>query len=524
VKIPTKKELIELQKKYRTDKKIGEVFGVPGRLVAYWRSKKKIGTYNLPKYSREKITELWERYGNDKLAGAELGVSGPGFRQWRLKYGLKNKPARLKYEQLELSLPDNIRKIKNSRRETFVQKILAKKAGLKSVEEGQVIEVQPDIAITGIEASLVLNHFKEIGAAKVWDKSKIAIVFDRPNLNPLEQSTSSLKIIREFIKKQGIEKFYDIGWGASHQVVIEEGLILPNQLALATDEHASAFGGVGAFSAFVTAADMAAIWALGRAWLKVPSSIKIILKGSLMRGVSARDIVLKLFHDFGSGGANYRALEFYGEAISTMSMSQRFILASFSRDFNAKSVLIPFDDLTQKYYRKISRQKINPIPADLDALYENEIDVDVSYLTPQIAHINHLSNVKPIEEYAGKKLDMIVLGGCVNGNLNDLDLAAGILKGRRVHRDTRVFIVPGSRKVYLEALEKGFIRLFIESGCVVTSPGIDVQQWSGADSERSLVTCNCTQMRCGDVYLGSLATAAASALEGAITDPRKYLL
>jgi 3-isopropylmalate/(R)-2-methylmalate dehydratase large subunit len=524
VKIPTKKELIELQKKYRTDKKIGEIFGVPGRLVAYWRSKKKIGTYNLPKYSREKITELWERYGSDKLAGTELGVSGPGFRQWRLKYGLKNKPIRLKYEQLELSLPDNLRKAKNSRHETFVQKILAKKAGLKSVEIGQIVETEPDISIVGIEAGLVLNHFKEIGALKVWDKSKIAIIFDRPNLAQTEQSSLSSKTVREFIKKQGIERFYDIGWGASHQVMIEEGLIFPNQLGLVMDDHALVYGGMGAFSTYVTATDMAAIWALGRTWLKTPPSIKIILKGSLTRGVYARDIVLKLFHDFGAGGANYRALEFYGEAISNMSMSQRFIMAGFSREFNVKSVFIPFDDLTYKYFRKITRQKINPVLADINACYENELEIDVSYLTPQIAHINHLSNVKPIEEYAGKRLDLIMMSGCVNGNLNDLELAASILKGRRVHRDTRVFVVPGSRKVYLEALEKGIIRSFVESGCVVASPGLDIQQCSGADSEKSLVTCNCAQMRCGEVYMGSLATAAASALEGAITDPRKYLL
>jgi homoaconitase/3-isopropylmalate dehydratase large subunit len=181
------------------------------------------------------------------------------------------------------------------------------------------------------------------------------------------------------------------------------------------------YGGMGAFSTYVTATDMAAIWALGRTWLKTPPSIKIILKGSLTRGVYARDIVLKLFHDFGAGGANYRALEFYGEAISNMSMSQRFIMAGFSREFNVKSVFIPFDDLTYKYFRKITRQKINPVLADINACYENELEIDVSYLTPQIAHINHLSNVKPIEEYAGKRLDLIVLSGCVNGNLNDLE-------------------------------------------------------------------------------------------------------
>lgn len=523
MKIPTKKELLELQKKYRTDKKIGEVFGVPGRLVTYWRSKKKIGPYNLPKYSREKITELWERYGNDKLAGLELGVSGPGFRQWRIKYSLKQKPASLKFEQLELSLPDSLRKNKSARKETFARKLLAKKAGLKSVEEGQIIEVQPDMAIVGIEAALVLNHFKEMGAARVWDKSRIIIVFDRPIAALQENSVTSLKAVREFIKKQGIERFYDIGWGISHQIIVEEGLVMPNHLAIGTANHTLAYGGIGALSTDITAIDMAAIWANGSIWLKVPSTIKIVVKGALARGVSARDIVLKLYHDFGVGGANYRAIEFFGEAMTTMSISQRFVMASLTREFNAKSVLVPFDNLTQKYLKKFTRQKFTPLTADADAQYENELEINVSYLTPQVASIDHLSHVKPVEEVAGKKIDLIVLGGCSHGSLNDLEQAAAVLKGRRVHRDTRVLIVPSSRNAYLEAIEKGIIRLFVESGCVMTSPGFDVKQWSMADNERVLATCGCAHLQGKEIYLCSPATAAASALEGAIADPRRYL-
>jgi 3-isopropylmalate/(R)-2-methylmalate dehydratase large subunit len=523
VKIPTKKELIELQKKYRTDKKIGEVFGVPGRLVAYWRTKKKIGPYNQPKYSREKITELWERFGNDKLGGLELGVSGPGFRQWRIKYGLKQKPIRLKFEQLELSLPDSSRKLKTTRKETFVRKLIAKKAGLKSVEEGQIVEVAPDMTVVGVEAALVLNHFKEMGAARLWDKSKVIVIFDKPISSLQEHNHTSLKAVREFIKKHSIEKFYDIGWGVSHQVIAEEGLVLPNHLVFSSNSHALAYGGIGALSTEVSAIDIASVWASGRTWMKVPQTIRVVVKGLLARGVGAKDIVLKLFHDFGAGGANYRSVEFCGDTISTMSISQRFTMAGLTRDFNAKSVLVPFDGITQKYLKKFTRQKFAPMIADLDARYENELEIDVSYLTPQVATIDHLSHVKPVEEVSGKKLDLIVMGGCSHGTLADLEQAATILKGRRVHRDTRVLVLPGSRNAYLDAIEKGFIKMFVESGCVVASPGFDIRQWSFGDTERTLATCNCSHLHGKEIYLGSPATAAASALEGAITDPRKYL-
>ncbi len=523
MKIPTKKELIELQKKYRTDKKIGEVFGVPGRLVAYWRSKKKIGPYNQPKYSREKITELWERFGNDKLAGLELGVSGPGFRQWRIKYGLKQKPIRLKFEQLELSLPDNIRKSKTTRKETFIRKLIAKKAGLKVVDEGQVVEVAPDSIVVGVEVALVLNHFKEMGATRIWDKSKIAVVFDRPISTLGNLNHASLKAVREFIKKHGIERFYDIGWGVSHQVITEEGLILPNYLVFGSNSHALAFGGIGALATEVSAMDIASVWATGRAWIKVPPTVKIIIRGTLARGVGAKDIVLKLFHDFGAGGANYRAIEFGGDTISSMSISQRFTIAGLTRDFNAKSVLVPFDAITQKYLKKFSRQKFAPIMADQDARYENELEIDVSYLTPQVATVDHASHVKPVEEVSGKKVDLIVMGGCSHGSLADLEQAAAILKGRRVHRETRVLVLPDSRNAYIEAIDKGYIKTLVESGCVVASSGFDIKQWSLGDTERTLATCNCSYPHGKEIFLGSPATAAASALEGAITDPRKYL-
>jgi 3-isopropylmalate/(R)-2-methylmalate dehydratase large subunit len=533
VKIPKKKELLELQKKYRTDKKIAEVYGVPSRLVAYWRSKKNIGPYGFSKYSREKIVDLWERYGDDRLAGAELGISGPGFRQWRIKYGIKKKPAQLKMEQLELDLRDTYRKSRNFRRETFIRKVLAKKSGLKSVEEGQIINVQPDLAVSIDDTGEVINQFKQIGLPKIWDHSKIAIILNYWTQNGLDKIADVHKIIREFVKKHRIERFFDIGWGISQQIVLEEGLILPGRLVYATDIHATSYGCIGALSTCISPLEMAVVWASGRIWLKVPETIKVVIKGLPGRGVLVKDIILRLSRDLRFEEANYKALEFYGDAVSTMTVSQRLTLTSFSMEVGAKSAVVPFDEVCQRYLKRITKEKFSPIVADSNAKYENEIEVDVSYLTPQVARPDNIGYVKPVEDVAGKKIDQVILNGCTCGQLDDLETVASILRGRRIHRDTRMVIVPASRKTYLEAIDKGYIRSLVGSGCVVLNPGcgscISAHKEMLATDERVLTTNNRdffwnTDFKNLEVYLASPATAAATALEGAIVDPRKYLL
>lgn len=533
MRIPKKKELLELQKKYRTDKKIAEVYGVPSRLVAYWRSKKNIGPYGLSKHSREKIVDLWERYGDDRLAGAELGISGPGFRQWRIKYSLKKKPAQLKMEQLELNLRDTYRKSRNFRRETFIRKVLAKKSGLKSVEEGQIINVQPDLAVSVDDTGQIINQFKQIGLPKIWDHSKIAIILNHWTKNESERTADAHKRIREFVKKHRIERFFDIGWGISHQIVLEEGLILPGRLVVATDTHAISYGCIGAFSTCISPLEMAVVWVSGRIWLKVPETIKVVINGFLARGVLAKDIILKLSRDLHFEEANYKALEFYGEAVSTMTVPQRLTLTSFSMEVGAKSAVVPFDEVSQRYLKRITKEKFSPIVADSNAKYENEIEVDISYLTPQVACPDNVSHIKPVEDVAGKKIDQVILSGCTSGRLDEIETAASILRGRRIHRDTRMVIVPASRKTYLEAIDKGYIRSLVGSGCVVLSPGCGSCMGAHKDmlatDERVLTTNNreffwCTDFKNLEVYLASPATAAATALEGAIADPRKYLL
>lgn len=530
MKIPKKKELIELQKKYRTDKKIGEVYGVPSRLVAYWRLKKKIGPYSFPKYADEKILELWERYGDDARAGAELGISAAGFRQWRRKYNINRKPVQLRLEQLELPLIDSNGR-KNSRQETGVQKILARKSGLKRVEIGQAVTVEPDLAMSHDDTMLVMKYFSQLDKERVWNPGKIAIVLDHRISPKTRETAESHKNIREFVKKQKIRNFYDLGEGICHQVVIENGLILPGQLAFGTDKHSSSYGGLGALATDVIPEDMASIWASGKTAMTVPETVKVVIKGHAAKAVYARDIILKLTRDLSPAIIENRAIEFTGPAVSVMSISERFTMTNASAELGARFSMIPFDDVTARFTRKLSKSRSTPIKSDPDALYFQEIEVDISYLTPQVGCPDRNNHVVPVEEAAGKRLDLVILGSCINGRLEDLEIAARILRGRRIHRDLRMIIMPGSRKVMSEALDKGFIKTFLDSGCIIANPGCDsclrANPESLAKGERALTTSNLARngqkiVGIPEIYSASPATIAASALEGAITDPRKY--
>ena len=530
MRIPKKKELLELQRKYRTDRKIGEVYGVPARLVTYWRTKKKISAYSFPKYTEEKITELWERFGDDTKAGEELNISKAGFRQWRRRYSIEYKPIQLRLEQLEFDLPELNRR-KNSRRETIAQKLLAKKSGLKKVEVGEVVNIEPDMVISRDDASAALKYFLQIGAERVWDPSKIIIALDKQYSSGNGNGyPAPRKTVREFVKKQKIKSFYDIGQGLCHQLVLENGLIQPGQLTLGTDSQAMIYGSIGAFGADISAIEMGAIWATGRIWLQVPKSIKIYLDGHVSRGVFARDIALKLSRDLATDSADYKSLEFYGPVINSMSISERFALTSLSESLGCKSIIIPFDEITGRYLRRFGKAKPSPIAADSDADYFREITLDTTYLTPQIGVSGKSDEVVPVEELTGKRIELVVLGSCGSGRIEDIEAAARIMRGRHVFHDVRMYIVPASRNVFMEALDKGFVKTLSDSGAIFMNPGcgicMDIHQRMMEPGERAMTTSHCSHIfdsdSSNDIYLVSPATAAASAIEGVVADPRKY--
>ncbi len=528
MKIPKKHELLELQKKYRTDRKIGEFFGVPGRLVAYWRSKKGIPAFSQPKYSRETILDLWERYGNDRLAGAELEITGPAFRQWRIKYNIKSKPQQLKFRQLELPLLDIPRRSRNSRKETLIQKIIARKAGLKSVEEGDTVELTPDLVTCGAEITTVLGHFKKIGAARIWDNNKIVAVLDQ-RISPIAVDDHvTPKSLRDWARKQGIGNFFDCGSGVPHQIVCEQGLAKPGDLVFGSNAYVSSCGGIGAVGLPAAALELASIWAIGRIWYKIPPTVKVVLTGKIPRGLSAADIALKLEHDLFHHVVAGKAIEIFGDVVSTLSLFSRLTLAGPVFKPAAAAVSVHLDEISWKNLRKYYRQKLTPLNADPDARYADEMEINIGYLTPLVAsrekgRESSKPKIKAAEEFAGRKIDTVIIGGCHGGSLDDFALAAAILRGRHISRDVQVIIVPGSRKTYLEAVEKGFIRSFIESGCVVSSPGCSRSEWPTGDAERVVATSFCGDS-VNEIYVTSAATAAASAVDGAVTDPRKYLL
>jgi len=541
MKIPRKEELLKLQEKYKTDKKIGEALGgVPEYLVAYWRRKKKIGRYSFPKYSKEEIKDLWERYGNDQKAGEKLGISKAGFYKWRKRYEFLEKPKVLKFQQLDFLMSGQLNYSgstgfmtrPDSGNMTMAQKLLAKKAGKAQVVVGEIVSVEPDLAMSHDNAGLVIKQFRQIGQPQVWNPDKIVIPLDHRAPAESEKTATAHKSIREFVKEQGIRNFYDIKEGICHQVVIEKGHILPGQLAVGTDSHTTSYGCLGALSTGIGATEMAVVWATGKIWLRVPESIKIIIDGKMPRGVYAKDVILFIIGQLTVEGASYKSVGFYGETVSRMSVSERFTLCNLSMEMGAKFAVVPFDRVTQKYLSEVTSQRYEPILSDSEAIYEKEYIFYVSKLEPQVACPHNVDNVKPVSQVEGIKIDQVVLGSCTNGRLDDLEVAAKILKGKKVNPHVRMLVLPATRTIYSQAIKKGYLQTFLDAGAVILNPGcgpcLGAHEGILAAGEKCLATTNRNfKGRMGspdsEVYLASPALAAATAIKGEIADPREYL-
>lgn len=424
---------------------------------------------------------------------------------------------------------------------TIVQKILAKSTGQTSVQVGDVVEPRVDVAMSHENAALVINQFlevyKETGLEpNVWDPSKIAIIFDHRVPAESSKTASNHKKIREFVSAQGITKFHDIRGdegGICHQILPENGYIRPGYVVVGTDSHTTTHGALGAFSFGIGATEMASVWTLGTVLnVEVPGTIKVVINGELSKYVSPKDIILHLIGKISAQGANFKVIEFHGDTIKNMSTSGRLVLSNMSVEAGATAGIVPADDETVRYLREVAGVKdaIEFVLPDDDAAYEQIVEIDASKLTLQIACPHTVDNVKPIEAVEGIKINQIVIGSCTNGRLDDLEIAANILRGKKVNQDTRMLIFPASWKIYKEALSQGYIMDFISAGAVVMNPGcgccLGVHQGALGDKEISLSTTNRNfKGRQGnpnaDVYLCSPAVAAASAITGVITNPAK---
>ncbi len=424
---------------------------------------------------------------------------------------------------------------------TIAEKILARKSGKAHVKPGDIVEPAVDLAMSHENAALVINQFLEIYQGtglepRVWNPDNITIIFDHRVPAESSKTANNQKKIREFVTAQGIRKFHeirgDVG-GICHQVLPENGYVRPGSLVLGTDSHTTSHGALGAFAMGIGATEMASVWCLGTILnLEVPATIKVNVTGKLPEYIYPKDIILHVIGRLTANGATFKALEFHGSVIANMSVSGRLTLANMSVEAGATAGIIPADAVTIQYLQAEAgvKEPTEPVLADADAFYEQTIDIDVTNLEPQIACPHTVDNVKPVREVAGEILHQIVIGSCTNGRLDDLEIAARILKGKKVADTVRMLVFPASGRIYQAALQKGYIADLAASGAVIMNPGcgccLGVHQGALADGEIALATTNRNfKGRMGnpnaEVYLCSPATAAVSAITGTITDPRE---
>ena len=416
--------------------------------------------------------------------------------------------------------------------QTISEKIFAKHSGQKKVYAGEFVDADIDLAMSHDNTVLVSTIFNKIGVKKVWNPDKIVVVLDHRTPANTSKTAENHKIIREFIKEQNITNFFDIGEGICHQVLPENGFVCPGMLIVGSDSHTTTYGAFGAFGTGIGATDMSAVWTKGKLWFKVPETLRFNVSGTLSRYVSAKDVILHIIGKIGADGANYKSCEFYGERIENMSIDGRMCISNQAMEMGAKVAIIPPDKKTVDYVASKANVKFDVVYSDKDAEYEKIYSFDITDIEPQIACPDKVDNVKPVSDVAGTEIHQAVLGSCANGRLEDLAVAAEILKGKTISKNVRMIIVPASRQIYLKAIEKKYIQTFLSAGATVVNPGcgpcLGLHQGVLAEGEVVISSTNRNfKGRMGasgaEIYLGSPATVAASSLKGEITNPRDVI-
>lgn len=413
---------------------------------------------------------------------------------------------------------------------TMTQKILAAHAGLSTVKAGDLILASLDLVLgNDITSPVAIKEFAKLGKDSVFDKEKITMIMDHFVPNKDIKAAEQCKTCRSFCSDMDITHFYDVGdMGIEHALIPEKGLVTAGDVVIGADSHTCTYGALGAFSTGVGSTDMACGMAIGKAWFKVPSAIRIELTGALRPYVSGKDVILHIIGKIGVDGALYRSMEFGGKGLSSLSMADRFTIANMAIEAGAKNGIFETDYKTLLYLNQHSSKSHKIYEADYDAEYDKKLYINLSEIEPTVAFPHLPENAKTFSEIEDIKIDQVVIGSCTNGRIEDLQAAAEILKGRHVAKGVRVIIIPATQQVYLDAMEQGLLKIFIESGAVVSTPtcGPCLGGYMGilADGERAVTTTNRNFVgRMGhtgsEVYLASPATAAASALTGRITSP-----
>lgn len=413
---------------------------------------------------------------------------------------------------------------------TMTQKILAAHAGLDAVAAGQLIEADLDLVLgNDITSPVAIHEIEKMNVDGVFHKDKIALVMDHFVPNKDIKSAQHCKCVREFACKNEITNYFDVGqMGIEHALLPEKGLTVAGDVIIGADSHTCTYGALGAFSTGVGSTDMAAGMATGKAWFKVPSAIKVVVTGKPRKYIRGKDLILHLIGRIGVDGALYQSLEFTGDGIANLTMDDRFTIANMAIEAGAKNGIFPVDDLAEAYMKAHSKRPYKIYEADADAEYEREIVIDLSTLKSTVSFPHLPENTKTIDEVGDIKIDQVVIGSCTNGRLDDLRCAAEILKGKKVADGVRVIVIPATQQIYLDAMEEGLLKIFIEAGAIVSTPtcGPCLGGYMGilAEGERCVSTTNRNFVgRMGhvesEIYLASPAVAAASAITGRISGP-----
>lgn len=413
---------------------------------------------------------------------------------------------------------------------TMAEKILAAHAGLDEVEPGQLIECDLDLVLSNdVTAPIAVKEFRKIGVEKVFNPTKIALVPDHYVPNKDIKSAEQAKIVRDFAREQGITHYYEVGcMGVEHALLPEQGVVGAGDLIIGADSHTCTYGALGAFATGVGSTDAGVGYATGKAWFKVPESLLFKIEGELAPGVTGKDVILHIIGKIGVDGALYKSMEFVGEGAHELSMDDRFTICNMAIEAGAKNGIFPVDDKTMDYIKSRVNREVTAFEADADAEYEQTIEIDLSALRPTIACPHLPENTKTIDDLGHIEVQQSVIGSCTNGRIDDMRVAAEILKGRKVNPNVRTIIIPATQEVYLQCIEEGLTKIFIQAGAIVSTPtcGPCLGGHMGilAHGEKAVSTTNRNFVgRMGhitsEIYLASPAVAAASAVAGYICAP-----
>lgn len=416
--------------------------------------------------------------------------------------------------------------------QTFAQKVLARKAGLESVAPGQIVEISPDVVLSHDNSAAIYKIFQQMGGERIHAPERLVITLDHAAPAPSTTHAENHRVIRELVRAQGIQNFFEVGRGICHQVLVEEGLALPGEVVLGADSHTPHAGVMGAFGAGIGRSEVASLWAIGLLWLRVPDSLRIVVRGRLSAGVAAKDLALRIIGDLGADGGLDMSVEWHGDGIQALSLSERAVLPNMMAEMGCKTSVIPPDQAVFDYLAGRARRAYEPIFPDSDAEYARTVEYDAAVIEPMVACPHTVDNVVPLSQVAGTPVHQAFIGTCTNARLEDLAAAAEVLRGHRIASHTRMIVIPVSSQVYLEALRAGYLETFIQAGAVVESPGcgpcMGNHMGVPAVGEVTISSANRNfRGRMGtqeaEIYLASPAVVAASAIKGVIAHPREIL-